>query len=369
MPLVTVLATGGTIASRADVGGGATAQDAGAELVGRLDLPAGIEVRVRDVFRVRRVPDDARPGARAGPGRGDRAPGRRASPAWSSPTARTPSRRPPSSSTCSTATRGRSSSPAPSARPTPPTATAPATWPTPSPRPPRRPTRGLGVLIGFGGQLFPARGTRKTHTLAADTFANPAGGPLGWVHGADVGVVTAAPPRPPLSRSTRSTPPACGSTSCACYPDADATALRACVDAGARGIVLEATGAGNANPAICAAVARAHRRRGRRRHLDPRRRRSGRRDLRRRRRGGPARRRRRPERAAPPVAGSDAARRAARPPPRPGRRPAGVPGARLRLTRRRPAGPAGSPTCCRRGRRRRRTWRSPGPAGRDPAPC
>jgi L-asparaginase len=41
----------------------------------------------------------------------------------------------------------------------------------------------------------------------------------------------------------------------ACYPDADATALRACVAAGARGIVLEATGAGNANPVICAAVA------------------------------------------------------------------------------------------------------------------
>ena len=40
-----------------------------------------------------------------------------------------------------------------------------------------------------------------------------------------------------------------------CYPDADATALRACAGAGARGVVLEATGAGNANPAICAAVA------------------------------------------------------------------------------------------------------------------
>jgi L-asparaginase len=40
-----------------------------------------------------------------------------------------------------------------------------------------------------------------------------------------------------------------------CYPDADATALRACVEAGARGIVLEATGAGNANAAICTAVA------------------------------------------------------------------------------------------------------------------
>src|SRR5688500_5845416 len=50
--------------------------------------------------------------------------------------------------------------------------------------------RGLGVLIGFGGQLFPARHTRKAHTVAADTFTNPHGGPLGWVHGNDVGVGT-----------------------------------------------------------------------------------------------------------------------------------------------------------------------------------
>ena len=41
----------------------------------------------------------------------------------------------------------------------------------------------------------------------------------------------------------------------ACYPDADAAALRAFADAGARGIVLAATGAGNANPTICDAVA------------------------------------------------------------------------------------------------------------------
>jgi L-asparaginase len=49
VPLVTVLATGGTIASRADARGGATAQDTGAALVARLDLPAVIEVRVEDV--------------------------------------------------------------------------------------------------------------------------------------------------------------------------------------------------------------------------------------------------------------------------------------------------------------------------------
>jgi L-asparaginase len=114
--------------------------------------------------------------------------------------------------------------------------------------------RGLGVLIGFGGRLFPARGTRKAHTLAADAFVNPAGGPLGWVHGADVGIVT-VPRRPPALPLDAFDPAGVRVDIVACYPDADATALHACAAAGARGIVLEATGAGNANPTICAAVA------------------------------------------------------------------------------------------------------------------
>src|SRR5215218_2227707 len=51
---MSVLATGGTIASRSDPGGAATAQDAGADLVSGLPLPADVRVRVRvrDVLRV-----------------------------------------------------------------------------------------------------------------------------------------------------------------------------------------------------------------------------------------------------------------------------------------------------------------------------
>jgi L-asparaginase len=115
-------------------------------------------------------------------------------------------------------------------------------------------TRGLGVLIGFGGQLFPARGTRTSHTLAADTFTSPAGGPPGWVHHGDVEVVT-TPRRRPALDLVAFDPTGARVDVVACYPDADATALRAFAQAGARGIVLEATGAGNANPATCAVVA------------------------------------------------------------------------------------------------------------------
>jgi L-asparaginase len=253
MPLVTVLATGGTIASRSDAGGGVTARDGGSDLVSRLDLPAGIEVRVRDVFRVggfrmtlERVDELAR--AVATELVDDDVAGL-------------------------VVTHGTDTTEETAffldlfhADPRPVVITgAQRTADAPDSDGPRNladavtaaaapGTRGLGVLIGFGGQLFPARGTRKSHTVAADTFTNPSGGPLGWVHGGDVGVVT-QPRRPPALPLDAFDPSGVRVDVVACYPDADATALRACVDAGARGIVLEATGAGNANPAICDAVA------------------------------------------------------------------------------------------------------------------
>ena len=252
MPLVTVLATGGTIASRSVDGGASTAQDAGAALVARLDLPAGIEVRVEDVFTVSgfrmtldrvhtlaravaaqlRDPDvtgvvvthgtdtteetafflelfhdDDRPVVLTGAQRAADAPD-------------------------TDGPRNLGDAVTAAASPT---------------------ARGLGVLIGFGGQLFPARHTRKAHTLAADTFTNPHGGPLGWVHGADVGVV-AQPRREPALDLGAFDPAGVRVDVVVCHADADPTALRAFAAAGARGIVLEATGAGNANLDICAVV-------------------------------------------------------------------------------------------------------------------
>jgi L-asparaginase len=252
VPLVSVLATGGTIASRSGTGG-AKAKDSGDDLVGRLHLPAGIGIRVRDVVRVggfrmtldrvhevatavaAQLRDEAVAGVVITHGtdtieetaffldlfHGD--------------------------SRAVVVTGAQRAADAPDTDG--PRNLADAITAAAAPE-----TRGLGVLIGFGGQLFPARGTRKTHTLAADTFTNPAGGPVGWVHGADVGVVT-APRRGPALPLDAFDPSGVRVDVAACYPDADATALRGCVDAGARGIVLEATGAGNANPAICAAVA------------------------------------------------------------------------------------------------------------------
>jgi L-asparaginase len=113
--------------------------------------------------------------------------------------------------------------------------------------------RGLGTLIVFGGSVFAARGTRKSRTLATDSFAAPSGGPLGFVRGDTVHIETQPRSRPCLPlRDMRLDDVRVDVVSC--YPGADAIALRAFAAEGARGIVLEATGAGNANPGICEAV-------------------------------------------------------------------------------------------------------------------
>ena len=114
--------------------------------------------------------------------------------------------------------------------------------------------RGLGVLIVFDGQVYAARGTRKTSTLRPGAFTTPDGGPVG--HVADGRLVLQHAP-------VRSKPFELSAVDLAgvrvdvatFYPGGDTTALRAFREAGANGIVLQALGAGNANPEIAAEVA------------------------------------------------------------------------------------------------------------------
>jgi L-asparaginase len=109
-----------------------------------------------------------------------------------------------------------------------------------------------GVLITFDGAVFAARGTRKTQTLATAAFANPDAGPIGQVREGAL-LFTAAPaPRPHVELTDLDV----RVDIVALYPGADTAALDAVVAAGAAGVVLEATGAGNANPKIRDAVAR-----------------------------------------------------------------------------------------------------------------
>ena len=113
--------------------------------------------------------------------------------------------------------------------------------------------RGRGALIVFAGKVFSLPGTRKTETVRLPAFGNPDRGEAGSVSATGAVDLTTAPERPaPLD-----TPPPGASVRVdivACYPGADATLFSAAIAAGAQGIVLEATGLGNANLELCDAV-------------------------------------------------------------------------------------------------------------------
>lgn len=97
--------------------------------------------------------------------------------------------------------------------------------------------RGGGVRVAFGGRLLPAWGLVKHATDSADAFRLAAGGPVpdlrlqAPVGGIRVDLV-------------------------ALHPGAEATHLDASLAAGAQGIVLAALGSGNASPAVVGAVGR-----------------------------------------------------------------------------------------------------------------
>lgn len=108
--------------------------------------------------------------------------------------------------------------------------------------------RGLGALISFGGFVRPPRGTTKVG--GHDMFGGAE--PLGTVTGAEFTVSTVRE-RPYLGP----VPAAPRVDIVAGYPGADGTAVAAFVDAGARGLVLEAVGAGNTGRPMVEAIGRA----------------------------------------------------------------------------------------------------------------
>lgn len=116
--------------------------------------------------------------------------------------------------------------------------------------------RGRGVLLCFAGEIFPARGVRKTQTFDLHAFTNPDFGSAGSITATgEVRMGEALPRLDPLPVPSPDQGKGPRVDLVAAYPGADSVLLLASLDAGAAGVVLQATGSGNANLVMCKAIA------------------------------------------------------------------------------------------------------------------
>jgi L-asparaginase len=111
--------------------------------------------------------------------------------------------------------------------------------------------RDQGPLIMFAGNVFPALGTRKLDTQSLSPFGGPA--PVGTVANG-VFTLNYPAPRPFIGDVSAASAPRVDTI--ALYPGDGAGPIDAAVAAGARGLVLESLGSGNAGEAVVDAVRR-----------------------------------------------------------------------------------------------------------------
>lgn len=113
--------------------------------------------------------------------------------------------------------------------------------------------RNRGVMVVMNDTILAASEATKTHTEAVDTFQSPDFGPLGVVDKGKV-LIRRAPLRHVHLDTTTLIEPVWLIKITA---GSDSSLIHACLDAGARGLVIEALGRGNVPPACVNGVARA----------------------------------------------------------------------------------------------------------------
>jgi L-asparaginase len=111
--------------------------------------------------------------------------------------------------------------------------------------------RGLGAVICFAGEIHAAREARKVHTSAVRAFASPGYGPIGYVDGGRVVVGRRPRRREPLPDPVAPMPRV---DLIRLHAGSDSVLLLASLAAGARAIVIEGTGRGNANERVIEGV-------------------------------------------------------------------------------------------------------------------
>lgn len=107
-----------------------------------------------------------------------------------------------------------------------------------------------GVLLCVNDELHAARWVSKVDATGISAFSSAPMPPVARVVGASIEPLVAPPPRPPQAAEEVETDVALLKT----YPGIDAALLTALVDAGARGLVLEGTGAGNVPVGLFGAI-------------------------------------------------------------------------------------------------------------------
>lgn len=113
--------------------------------------------------------------------------------------------------------------------------------------------RGLGVMVVMNETILSASEATKTHTESFDSFQSLDFGPLGFVDKGDV-IIRRAPAKRDHLKATEIAEPVCLIKMAA---GVDSILIDAALNAGARGLVIEALGRGNVPPESVSAIKRA----------------------------------------------------------------------------------------------------------------